>query len=407
MCAGCRRSARWLEVDAAGSQMMAVPAGCRVLFVIDSAAIGGAEHVIWSLLQGLPRGQVEPYLVCPSSGPMVERYRHAASAVATLEGHCLSPLSILKIASLIKRWKIDVVHTCLYTSDVGGILAARIARAPRVVSHIVGRNFYVTEERGLRRVRRRLLSSCYRLVYRLSDRLIAVSEAVKVDLAERRGVRVSPEKITVIRHSPGHDGLAVSAEQVERVRRRLSLSEDAVVLSTVAHLIPIKGHRYLLQAMAQVAPSMPKAVCVLIGDGPERRPLERMAQALGLNGRVVFAGTLEEEELKNALIQLSRAVVLPSLSEGLPVSLLEAMALGKPVVATDVGGMREVVVDQVTGLLVRPADPAALAGAILTLASNEELSGRMGQAGRRRVEETFSSREMVHRVAALYEDLVG
>mgnify|MGYP001558810947 CR=1 FL=1 len=75
---------------------MASPAGCRVLFVIDSAAIGGAEHVIWSLLQGLPRSRVEPYLICPSSGPMVERYRRAAAAVATLDGRgCLSPLSIL------------------------------------------------------------------------------------------------------------------------------------------------------------------------------------------------------------------------------------------------------------------------------------------------------------------------
>jgi glycosyltransferase involved in cell wall biosynthesis len=386
---------------------MVTPRTIRVLFVIDSAAIGGAEHVILWLMQGLARDRVSCSLVCPPDGPMVTRYARVATRIATVGGRSvMSAPAIMKIAMLIKRWQIDVVHTCLYTSDVAGILAARIAGGRRVVCHIVGRNFYVTQERGLPRLCKQGLSRLHRLVYRLSDRLIAVSEAVKADLVQRPGVRVSPEKIRVIRHSLGHDGLAVSAGSFERVKRRLSLREHALVLSTIANLIPIKGHRYLLEAMAQVARSVPEAVCVLVGDGPQRQSLERMAHALGVDGCVVFAGTLEEE-LKRAVIRMSRAVVLPSLSEGLPVSLLEAMALGKPVVACDVGGVREAVVDQVTGLLVQPADSEALANAIHRLVSDHALADRMGQAGRCHFEETFSMHGMVSQVEALYAELLG
>jgi glycosyltransferase involved in cell wall biosynthesis len=140
---------------------------------------------------------------------------------------------------------------------------------------------------------------------------------------------------------------------------------------------------------------------VVIGDGPQRPMLEHEAARLGLNGHVIFAGELEGS-LRNAVLHLSRVVVLPSLSEGLPVTILEAMALAKPIVTTNVGGNREAVVDGVNGLLVPPRDPEALASAVHRLVSDEALAARLGQAGRRRFEACFSLHQMLQQLETVY-----
>ena len=190
------------------------------------------------------------------------------------------------------------------------------------------------------------------------------------------------------------------------MRRRLAIPPESVVVSTIASLVPIKGHGDLLCAMARVVKAVPDVRCVLVGDGPLRGELEQLAWRHGLSKTIVFAGVLDED-LKNALIQMSDVVVLPSLSEGLPVALLEATAAGRPVVATDAGGNREIVEPGVTGLLVQPGDPAALATAILTVVSDKALAEQMGRAGRRRSEAAFSFGETVAQVGSLYKRLLA
>jgi len=378
----------------------------KVLFVIASAQIGGAEKVILSLIQGLPRDQVEPYVVCPPGGPMVDRYRRVAAGVITVaHRNFMSVSAILEIAALIRRWDIDLVHTCLYTSDVAGIVASRIARTPRVVSHVVGHNFFVTDERGLRRVCKQALSFLYRGVYAWSDRVIAVSEALKDDLASRRGLRVSPSKIVVIRHTVRPEELTPTADDRTRARVLCGVSGESAVIAMVATFDPIKGHRHLVQAMGRIKRLLPQVTCVLVGDGPCRRPLETLANRMGLTGHLVFTGLLEDG-VKNAIMELSRVIVLPSLTEGLPLVLLEAMALGKPVVASDTIGVRELVTDRVTGFLVRPGDPAALAEAIVGLVPHQDLVDAMGRAGRQRLEATLSAQDAAARMAIFYRTLV-
>lgn len=374
----------------------------RVLFIIDSAARGGAESLICSLLSGLASRQVACYVACPSIGPMFERYARLATDIQPL-GHrpLCHPAAIMEIVLLIKRWQIDVVHTCLYTSDFAGIMAARLAGRGRVISHVVGHNFLVTEERGVRRLRKRLLSLSYRIIYRWADQVVAVAEAVKTDLVQRRGARVPAEKIVVIPHALGEKVSHVAPESLERVRRMLSLEKDAVVVTAIGSLVPIKGHRFLIEAMKRVTEAIPNVTCVVVGEGPQRRVLEEQRRLLGLKERVVFAGGLDED-LKNAVVHMSRVVVLPSLSEGLSVALLEAMAHEKPVVATDAGGNREVVQEGVTALLVRPADAEALGLAIRRLLDDVPLAERLGQAGRCRFQEHFSMDPMLEKFEALY-----
>jgi glycosyltransferase involved in cell wall biosynthesis len=175
---------------------------------------------------------------------------------------------------------------------------------------------------------------------------------------------------------------------------------DTIVF--VGSLIPRKGVKYLLQAMT----SLPERYRLEIaGDGPSRAKLEEAVSQLGLTGRVAFLGALTQHELAE-LLGRCHTFVLPSLSEGLPLSLLEAMASGCAVVSTDVSGIKDLVTDEVTGLLVPPADPQALAQAVLRVLSDEELSKRLTSNALALVQERYSWESVAKRVAAVYASVL-
>jgi glycosyltransferase involved in cell wall biosynthesis len=168
---------------------------------------------------------------------------------------------------------------------------------------------------------------------------------------------------------------------------------------TLARLDKQKGLHYLLEAAALI----PEAMFVLAGEGPERPALEAQTRALGLNHRVVFLGYRDDV---GDLLASCDLFVLPSLFEGLPLSVLEAMAAGKPVVATAIGGTDEAIVHGETGLLVHPADPVALARAIRTAVSDPVLSQRLGAAGRARAQQEFAAESMVRRITEIYDEIL-
>ncbi len=164
-----------------------------------------------------------------------------------------------------------------------------------------------------------------------------------------------------------------------------------------------KGHASLIDATVQILEKFPNTKVLLVGDGPRRSQMENKVSALALSDTIIFTGIRQDVR---EILPLFDLFVLPSLSEGLPVSILEAMAASKPVVATYVGGVPEAVVDGVTGLLVPPRDPTALAQAIVHLLGDPDLRQQMGQAGRERVLEHFSVERMVERTQNLYEQLL-
>jgi len=379
----------------------------RIAFIIGSADVGGAEHLVLTLLRTLPPDQFDCSVICPS-GPLVARYAEVASSVETLGTVAgrdfLNPAVIVRMALLLRRWAVDVVDTSLYLSDVGGILAAKLARVPRIVSHIHGYNFDVTTERGWLRMRRQCWSWSYRGIYALADRLIAVSDAVKDDLVQRRGIRVPPGKIAVVHHTLSLEQLSVvpTAGDLEKARVSYGLGGDAVVVASIANLFPLKGHRYLLEALPAAIRSIPRLRCLIVGDGPARAELEALVDRLALRDHVMFTGVLDDVR-RNAVVACSRAIVLPSVSEGLGLVLLEAMAASKPVVATDIGGVRELVIDQISGILVPPRDSDALASALVRILSDERWAEQLGRAGKRRFDEAFSRDEMVNRLRSVYE----
>lgn len=375
----------------------------RLFSVIAASGAGGAEQVFATLLQGLDPARFEVVVACHGRGSMAETYARHAARVTSLDLVSLRPGTVRRLADLMRESRCDLVHTHLWTADVLGGLAARLAGVRRRVSSVAGAYFLPVDVTGLRRVRRLGMSRLFRTIYRGCDRVIAPSRYVADDLLRRPGVRVPEASLRLIENG-------VDVDDPERVTRRGTAGtasrwgEGRPRVAVVANFFPIKGHRYLLEAVPAVLAAFPEARFVLAGDGDTRAAMMTLADELGVAARVTFTGEIPDTL---DLMRASDLVVLPSLSEGLPITLVEALALGRPVVATRVGGIPEVAEDQVTARLVPPGDTPALADAMCALLRDPVLAQQLGAAGRVVATERFSAERMVRDTENLYLELHG
>jgi glycosyltransferase involved in cell wall biosynthesis len=229
------------------------------------------------------------------------------------------------------------------------------------------------------------------------DRLIVPSEAIerKVRAEGREGARfaVVPNGIDLSRFTGPVRPCALRSEY--------DIPASAPLLGVVARLEPEKGHRHLLDAMPAIIRAVPEAWLAVVGEGSQADALRSQAAVLGVTERVIFTGRRDDISAITADLTIA---AMPSLREAQGISLLEAMARGVPVVASDVGGIPEVVTDGVDGRLVPPADSAALAGAIIELLCDPDLRRRLGEAGRRTVADRFSIDAQVRRIQAVYDE---
>jgi glycosyltransferase involved in cell wall biosynthesis len=370
-----------------------------LLTIIASSDFGGAERNVVSLLGALDPSRYEIAIACNGNGPMLDEYRRVAGQVRSFDlVHVWRPTTVTALAAWMRSLDCTVVHTHLWTADLLGGLAAVLARVPVRVASVRGHYFLPVGVSGGLPWRRRWMSGGYRIVYRLFHRVIAVAPSIATDLATRRGARVGTPKIEVI----------VNGIDIDDIRRLAGESAPPLpagrpLIVSVGNLSPIKGHPVLLHAMRRVGETYPDAHLLLVGDGPGRVAIERLVAALGLASRVTLVGTRADP---SAFCAAADLVVLASLSEGTPRAILEALALAKPVVATAVGGIPNLIVDGVTGRLVAPADPSALANAILEQLSDPSRAQDMGREGRRHIAEHFSVRETARRTQTLYERLL-
>ena len=321
-------------------------------------------------------------------GEEMERAGIEVVALASMAHKRFDVGIIFRLARLMRQREVDIVHTHLYHAGRYGRIAATLAGVPCVVASF--HNVY-----HIRRFKQHVFNW---ILGKVTDRMIAVSEAVKDHLA--RYDHIPSDRITVLPNAidlrlfGGHDRT--------EARRRLGIPPDAYVVGTVGRLELQKGHAVLLQAMRKVAITCPVAWLLLVGGGSQEWPLRRAADELGLTDRITFAG---ERSDVPALLGALDLFVLPSLWEGLPLVLLEAMASGVPVVATRVGGVPEVVSDGATGILVDPMRPDQLAAAIIRCRNDPNGLARMTEAGRRWVEAHASIQAYARRLEALYREL--
>jgi glycosyltransferase involved in cell wall biosynthesis len=375
----------------------------RVLAVIASSDFGGAERAFASVLKGLDPDRFQVFVACHGQGPMADEYRrHAAGLWALPLTSIFDARSVVALAGLMRRLACEIVHSYLWTADVLAGLASALARVPIRLATVGGEYFRAVDDRGIRRARKALLSRGHRVAYWPFDRVIAVSRRTAEDLTSRAGIRVDPRKVITILNGFDLDRVGPTSGVA---RADLELAHAAPVLVTVANFVPMKGHRRLLEAMPGILARFPDATLVLAGSGPGLAAAREHVAAAGLVPRVRILGPRADGV---DLLALSDVVVLPSVAaEGLPIVILEALALGKPVVATRVGGIPEVIQDGETGLLVPAGDPQALADAVSSLLADPARAAVMAARGREAVRARFSANGMVRQVERLYLELAA
>jgi glycosyltransferase involved in cell wall biosynthesis len=230
------------------------------------------------------------------------------------------------------------------------------------------------------------------------DRVIAVSSDIQNVLSQIYGA----DRVVCIHNGIDLEAAHATVERQEK-RKEWSIDEEAVVVGTVGRLVPVKGHAMLLEAMRMVRHSNQNLTLLLVGDGPLRGHLEAEVKRMGLERAVIFAG---HQEQSYDFINIMDIFVLPSLHEGIPMVLLEALALKRPVIASRVGGIPEVIENGVSGLLVGREDVLSLANSIRELMKNQSRAIQFGQRGRDRLEHEFNAQLMAAKVSGIYQSLL-
>ena len=379
----------------------------RVLQFLSNFAIGGTERQVVNLARGLDPTRFEVHFGCLRQwgellGDATEPGISVAEYRITNLYNARAVRERLRLAQDLKRARIEVVHTYNFYGNVFAIPAARLAGVPVLVASIRGLDV------DLSPLKRR----AQRLVCRLAHRIVVNAEAVRQNLIADG---YDPGKIVVIRNGIDLSRFR-SLRGDGRLRQQLGLPPRAPLVATFARLIPLKGLEYFLEAAALVSQRVADARFLVVGDylakqngeivsdGTYRKELVRYAARLGLDGRVTFTGF--RRDVPELLSEIAVSVLPSVAGEGLSNSILEAMAVGVPVVATDVGGNREAIQDGVTGFVVPPRDAPALARGICQFLEDGGLASRFALAGRQRVAEHFSLERMVRDTEGFYMNLV-
>jgi glycosyltransferase involved in cell wall biosynthesis len=355
--------------------------------------MGGAERMVLHLVRNLPRDRFEPF-VCSTvgGGELIELAQPVCGAVAHLRfANPLDPAGMWRLARFIRANRIDVVQIHGLRAEIPGRVVARLAGVRRVISTIHSVDPWRRAVHSLADRATRLLVSAH----------VAVCRAA-LEAAQARG-EVSP-------HGPAHVipiGVPLPSDvppgEAAAMRASLGVAADAFpVVGVLANLRDMKGHAEMIRAAASLRGRFPRMRIVCAGNDTSGGAVPAMARAQGVDDTVLFPGFVRDTA---ALLAGLDVFALPSHWEGLPVSIIEAMHAGRPVVATRVGGVPELIKDGVDGLLVAPRDAGALASAIAALADDPVLRDRLGAAARARARAEFSVERMVERHARLYDSL--
>jgi glycosyltransferase involved in cell wall biosynthesis len=407
----------------------------RVMQVIDNLRIGGAQEVVRTLAENLTEAGC-PTVVCAfKDGPLRKEIERLGIPVEILPERCYSilalPLYVMEmfrlrqaLAGLVKKYHINVIQTHLLRSLDFLVLSLRLPdflkRNPGVLleptplvfwtfqnAYFTLREDHLARNKWLLHPKRWTYRLLYRLAARWVNGFIAVSDEVKAAILAELGSESTDsvrDKISVIcnsvdfrRYQPASG--KSRGEIRSAIRRQLGLAENACLAVVVATFKEQKGHRYLIEGAPGAVLQFPDLHILLVGDGDLREKLLAQANASGLNGHLRFLGYRSDIP---DLLAASDLFILPSLWEGLSMALVEAMASGLPVIATEVSGTKQVMVSGETGLLIPPGDARRLKEAMIQLLSDPARARAMGEAGQKRVEKFFGSKKQAEDHLSLF-----
>jgi glycosyltransferase involved in cell wall biosynthesis len=375
-----------LPVDERGP----LPGGrVRVAEVLATGTNGGAQEHVFSLASRLNPARYDVRVVSLSHGSSVRRLQKAGIEASVIDEPD-DRLAVLALADELAAFEPEIVHNHMYRAELVGTKAAlhlgeKGCRRPAVISTVHSSRIRCAEDR-----------ETLRQLTPLMDHLIVVSRAIEQKIADegRRGVPISLVYNGVDLQRYNHQQPCCTLHE------EYEIDAEAPIVGVVARLEAEKGHRTLLEAWPLVLAAVPSAWLLIVGEGSEQDSLEAQAELAGISGRVVFTGRREDVPAVTAALDIS---VLPSYREAQGLSVLEAMALSRPVVASAVGGIPEMIEDGVSGLLVPPHDCEALAAAIVRLLTDHPLADTIARHGHDLVHERFCIEQMVRSISDLYD----
>lgn len=361
--------------------------GVKVLHVTTHMNMGGIANYILSLATAIKRKGVDS-VVASSGGDMEGELSRCGIAHIPLEIRTKFEFSpkviraVFRIAEIIDREGIKIVHAHTRVSQVAGWFASRIAKVP-----------YVTTCHGFfkRRIGRRLFDFW-------GEKVVAISGPVRMSLVKDFGVK--PERVELIHSGVDIDKFSkeYSAQEVSDIRKKLGL-DAAHIIGTMGRLSPVKGHMFFIDALKRVLAKGYNVKGVIIGSGPEEDRLKELARKYGIEDSVCFIESVTDTRIYLAAMDI---FVFPSIKEGLGLSLLEAMASGKPCLASDIGGISDIITNGENGLLFKVGDVKALGDSLTRLLDDEGLRRRLGYSAKALVGKRFSLDMMADKMVELY-----
>ncbi len=370
----------------------------RVLHLISSRGLYGAERIVINLTAAMNRSRYISHLALLQSEKnpnmeLVEAVReksvqtHIIPCRRWLDGNALG-----QTRDLIRREGIDIVHCHEMKGRLYGLLCTRGTKARTLATN---HNW----------IRSDFLVTCFELMdafyIRFFPRIAAVSPEVKTLMQH---YLIPENRISVIINGIDMAEFRKNRTAGQRIRQEIGISPDAVLIGTIGRLSPEKGHRYFISAAAQIAPAFPQAYFLIIGDGPHREMLKEYALSLGLGERMIFAGFRKDIAACYSALDI---FVLPSLLEGTPMALLEAMSAQVPVIATRAGGVGRIISHGENGLLACPGNAEELASAITALLQNPAEARRLSANAFLTVSEKYSGEKMAREYEKIFENILG
>ena len=368
------------------------PSRSKIMHVIWSLDLGGAEQVVLNLVRKLDRARFEPIVCCLNEkGRYADQVeRQGIRVIALRKCPKFDPFLIPKLVSLIKTEGVDLIHTHLFTGNLWGRIAARIAGVP-----------VISTEHGMDTWRGPFELTLDQWLAQVNRRVIFVSEGVKRFYSERNPSLQGKGRVL-------HNGIEVEDFGLRSLKNavlaELGIGQNRKVVGIVGRLVPEKAHEDFLRAIQLLLRNESNVTGLIVGEGERESFLREKVRELGIEKKVVFAGFRQDlDRLYSAL----DVFVICSVREGFPLTILEAMAAGVPIVATRVGGILESIRDREEGLLVSPGNPEGLADSIASLLNDSSQRERLIRNARSLVRSRFSAEKMVKDHEALYEEVLA
>jgi glycosyltransferase involved in cell wall biosynthesis len=341
-------------------------------------------------------------VACLPTGTFIEKIKGSEAQIKSFDmRNRFNPGVILQLSTLIKKERVDIVHSQGARADFFARIAAKLAGAPHVVSTVP----MPVEGFDVNPIRKLIYMVFNRFSERFVDRFMVVSDALEKMMIEKH--RIEPQRVVKIYNGIETDEYCISDEEIVRrrssFRTKANIGEDVVVIGVIGRLVWQKGFKYFIGAIPDVLKEFKDAKFLLVGEGKLEDELKVKSKKLKLEDKIIFTGFMSD--IKDVLASID-ILVIPSLHEGLPVVLLESMAMMKSIVATNIEGVMGILKNGVTGLLVPPRDIKALAEAIINMLTHKDEALQMGITARKVVTERFGVDIMVQKVEEVYDELL-